>query len=166
MGKIFFTSDTHAWHSNIIRHCNRPFANAGEMTCALPDNINKMVGVHDTLYHLGDFAWRDTKSWTTFRNMIKCEHIHLVAGNHDKQKYKVRHLFSSISDYKEIYINDIPVIMFHYPIATWNKRRYDSIHLFGHCHGTFLDPPKNSIDVGVDCHNFCPISWEEVLDKI
>ena len=29
--KLFFTSDTHFFHANIIKHCNRPFTNTYEM---------------------------------------------------------------------------------------------------------------------------------------
>jgi hypothetical protein len=37
---IYFTSDEHYFNENIIRYCNRPFANAAEMNAGLINKIN------------------------------------------------------------------------------------------------------------------------------
>ena len=54
--KIFFTADTHWGHRNIIRYCQRPFADVEEMNEALITNWNSTVGKDDIVFHLGDFA--------------------------------------------------------------------------------------------------------------
>ena len=43
--KVFFTSDTHFYHANIINFCKRPFANVETMNEALIENWNAVVGV-------------------------------------------------------------------------------------------------------------------------
>ena len=53
--KVFFTSDTHFYHANIINFCKRPFANVETMNEALIENWNAVVGVDDIVFHLGDF---------------------------------------------------------------------------------------------------------------
>lgn len=51
---IYFTADTHFWHENIIRFCNRPFTCAAEMDEALIANWNSRVKGNDIIYILGD----------------------------------------------------------------------------------------------------------------
>ena len=54
----FFTSDQHYGHAMILEYCNRPFADVQTMNETLVDNHNAVVGKKDTVYHLGDFAFR------------------------------------------------------------------------------------------------------------
>jgi calcineurin-like phosphoesterase family protein len=56
MAKVFFTSDTHFNHANIISYCSRPFSSADEMNREIIARWNAVVGPEDTVYHLGDFA--------------------------------------------------------------------------------------------------------------
>ena len=39
--KIFFTSDTHFWHINIIKYCNRPFETIIEKWNSRISKLNK-----------------------------------------------------------------------------------------------------------------------------
>lgn len=43
------------------------------------------------------------------------------------------------------------------PVGAW--------HLYGHSHGR-LSPQGRSLDVGVDCHNFRPISLDELTERM
>ena len=52
----YFTSDLHFGHSNIIKLCNRPFADVESMDAALIENWNKKVKKNDTVYVLGDIV--------------------------------------------------------------------------------------------------------------
>lgn len=47
--KVFFTSDTHFNHANIIKFCERPFGSIEEMNEALIANWNRVVGKFLTL---------------------------------------------------------------------------------------------------------------------
>lgn len=53
---VFFTSDTHFGHSNVIRYDKRPFRDVTEMNEALIKNWNRAVSPSDTVYHLGDVS--------------------------------------------------------------------------------------------------------------
>ncbi len=54
---IFFTSDTHFGHKDIIDYYKRPYASVEEMDAALEKNWNETVKPNDKVYHLGDFAF-------------------------------------------------------------------------------------------------------------
>lgn len=79
---VFFTSDTHFGHANIIRFCKRPFENVEEMNEVLIENWNKVVSDDDTVFHLGDFAFGGSNVWKEIIPRLK-GHINLIIGNHE-----------------------------------------------------------------------------------
>lgn len=168
---IWFTSDTHAWHENIIKYCNRPFTNATQMTVALADNINKLVKPDDTLWHLGDFAFGlSERDIYKFRGMINCRKVNLILGNHDKfikkQKEKFKTTFTTIIPFGiDIVVSGQPITLCHYALRVWNKSHYGAWHLYGHSHGTLGSMGQYDMDVGVDALGYKPISFEELHDK-
>jgi len=56
------------------------------------------------------------------------------------------------------------IVLCHYALKVWDRSHYNSLHLFGHSHGHLENPSPNSLDVGVDCHNFKPYSIEEIIE--
>ena len=81
VGKIFFTSDTHFFHKNIIKYCNRPFGSVEEMNEALVANWNSVVGPDDHVYHLGDFCFGNVEKWNWCLEPGRLNgHIHLILG--------------------------------------------------------------------------------------
>lgn len=162
----YFISDTHFGHANIIKYCNRPFKNEAEMNQSIISNWNSRVKDDDIVYHLGDFCFgRNDYHFDAFFNQLKGKII-FIKGNHDKLAWKNRHKFFAYSDsYREIEVNDQKITLCHYAMRIWNKSHYGAWHLYGHSHGTLPDD-KNSLsfDVGVDCHNFTPISFDEVKE--
>lgn len=157
--KIWFISDTHFGHKNIIKYCNRPFNNVHEMDEALIRNWNETVGQDDMVYHVGDFAMGSDPAKILRRlNGSKI----LIKGNHDKRP-QTAHGWSEIHNYLEIYIENQFIVLFHYSMRVWNKSHHGAWMLYGHSHNTLPDDPNSkSIDVGVDCHDYRPISFEDV----
>lgn len=162
---IWVTSDTHFAHRNIIKHCSRPYEDVDSMDTGMINNINDVVKKTDTLYHLGDFAWRTPAQY--FLDKINCKDVRLILGNHDDVKYCGG--FTSVKYYDKIKYNGNRFILMHYPLLSWETMRYDAIHLFGHCHGTITEwkeqhlPNALSMDVGVDCNNYRPLSLDEII---
>lgn len=64
MPNVFFTSDLHFGHKNIIRFDNRPFFSVEEMDKTLIENWNRKVSADDTVYVLGDISWYNDEKTT------------------------------------------------------------------------------------------------------
>lgn len=176
---MFFTSDQHFGHENIIKHCARPFANADEMDSHMIERWNSVVGPADTVYHLGDFAHKRTSPERVAEIVGHLNgSIELVVGNHEldetewfdsKASFTNRMcidtgLFASVNPgYREILMSPMQlVVMSHYALETWHgSSKGKSYHLHGHSHGK-LKKKTRRLDVGVDTHSFRPWSWEEI----
>lgn len=161
---IWFTSDTHYGHKNVIKYCNRPFATVEEMDETMIANYNSVVQNNDTVYHIGDYCF--SKDGVNIARRLKGNKF-LIEGNHDHINPELAKFFKEISQYKEIRWEGEKIIMCHYAFRVWNKSHHGSWNLHGHSHNT-LPPIGKQLDVGVDVHNFFPISFEQVkkiMDK-
>lgn len=79
---IWFTSDTHFGHENVLKFTDRPWETIWQMNDAIVDSINGKVAVDDELYILGDFSFKMTaQDAYGLRKRIACRRIHLVPGN-------------------------------------------------------------------------------------
>ena len=183
---IWFTSDTHFSHENIIKFCRRPFSNVEEMDNTIIENWNKTIPQDGLVFHLGDFAWGGAPIWRNIREKLNGKII-LITGNHDwkngpQSMDAMLKLFERVAQQMYIRIGDRCMILNHCPLlcygGTYRKPDQLVYNLHGHVH---LTPSKNTgkdfermakfswptqYDVGVDFNNFTPISWNEVNAKI
>jgi len=169
MVNVWFTSDWHLGHNNIIKHCNRPFSNIKEMNEVIIDNHNSLVKKNDIVYHHGDISFKTNYKYISHL-MSKFNGVfHVLKGNHDKinilQRLKNDDLIESVQDVLGIEINGKYIWMSHYPHRSWNRSFHGSWHTYGHCHGT-IKPFGRSFDVGVDCWNYKPLHFDEVVEKM
>ena len=172
--KTFFASDHHFFHANIIKYANRPFNNIYSMNEILIERHNSVVSPQDIVYFIGDFSFSSDENEVI--NIIKRLNgeKHFIAGNHDKGMFKERIMkqFQTFSKtpFKEIYVQDPDarggkqsITLCHYAMRVWNKSHHGAFHLYGHSHGSLPDDPNSrSFDVGVDCWDFTPVSYEQV----
>ena len=154
----YFTSDEHHGHTNMIKYVHRPFKNIDEMTKIIIEKHNSTVTKNDETWHLGDFFWGHSDIRNIIRILTKLNgQHHLVLGNHDEFKPFAYVRAGFITKHTAVEFDD--VVYIHDPAASCVRR--DKIWLCGHVHDLFV-VQKNVINVGVDVHDFFPISEEKI----
>lgn len=148
--KYFFTADTHFHHANIIKYCNRPFGHVDNMDMYLIKNWNNIVTQEDTIFILGDFAF---KYFNRLNNVLYGNKI-FIKGNHDK-KGIISDIFIDILNEKWL--------LTHSPYEDYPR----IIH--GHIHNKWkIKKEKNKImiNVGVDVWDYKPVELKQIIDLI
>lgn len=167
MSNIFFTSDNHFGHKNIINFCKETRKNHTSVEEMNEDMItiwNSTVSKNDIVYCLGDFSFLNSKDTSLILSRLNGG-IHLIKGNHEKwvSNESVKFL-KSINDYKRIVIDKKLIILFHFPIVKFDAMHWGSYHLYGHVHNQYTHPGR-AMDVGIDARpqkDMGLFSWEEV----
>lgn len=183
---IWFWSDPHFYHKNIIRLCDRPFKDLEEMHETLIRNYNQCVGPDDVCVWVGDCFFA---SGTRARNIM--ERLNgkkiLVLGNHDKGPEGMMNMGFDWACYEMwLLISGEPVQVKHYPMlptrwelnCPWWKKLIIKVEdelryaerrpknkgqflIHGHTHQKDTFRGKQ-IHVGVDSNNFRPISLGQI----
>lgn len=83
MNKIYFISDLHLSHNNIIKYCNRPYENIEQMNNDIIKRWNSVVGKDDTVWVLGDVGLGRKEDIKKLLLQLK-GHKKLIMGNHDR----------------------------------------------------------------------------------
>lgn len=175
--RIFFTSDTHFAHANVLNFCHRPFASIEEHDEGLIERWNNVINDDDIVFHLGDFAFAGGPKWEEILKRLK-GHIHLILGNHDCKNLteQVSKRFESVSWVKRLCVDGQNIILSHYPFLCYGGAYRGLWNLFGHVHSGERSEGKDiprlqylfptQYDVGVDNNEYAPVSFVDVRKKI
>lgn len=180
---IWFTSDEHYDHKNVIPYCDRPFKDIDEMREGLIERHNALVRRNDIVWHLGDFSF---KKATVSEVVPRLNGLHyLVAGNHDichpincksdEKKNRLRLEYEAIGFMmvypRDVWCEEVRARLSHFPYKhSAHDERFQNLLpkddgswlLHGHVHKSWAEN-KRQINVGVDVRNYAPISLDEVL---
>jgi calcineurin-like phosphoesterase family protein len=188
---LFFTSDLHFNHANVIAYCSRPFKDVDEMNATLIANWNETVAPSDTVWLLGDVCLGDIKqSLGLVANLHGTKH--LVVGNHDrpfrtegiktegiKTEWEQRYLdagFASLHHGSvDLEHTGLDAVMSHFPFTgdSQSSERFTThrpidtgrVLLHGHVHGRWRRKDR-LIDVGVDAWAGRPVSVETIIAEL
>ncbi|MBA7660055.1 hypothetical protein ES703_68054 [subsurface metagenome] len=149
---VFFISDLHFNHKNIIRYCRRPFASVEEMNRTLIANWNSVVGKDDFVFFLGDLTFGRPSPWLRMLNGT----IVIIKGSHDR--YGLR----------SVYYDGF--LLIHDPAFVPSSWPGWTIH--GHMHNNdtanypFFNRERKTINVSVELVNYTPVSLEKIRETI
>ena len=183
---VWFTSDLHFCHRNILKYTDRvnrmgldaDSPNLDQMNQWIIDKWNSRVQKNDIVYMLGDFSFINTNITRKFLEKLK-GNKHLIWGNHDKSLKGLENYFESCSDIKDVVFKqssfpflqeDVAAVLCHYPILAWNGRNYGSLMIHGHSHGNLDDFNIQSkelrVDVGIDSKlaDYDMVSLEQIYE--
>lgn len=182
----YFIADCHFGHEKLVMDFPRYRPGTKELFDSIEEHddyliraINLVVGRRDELHILGDFALDKPGK---YRMQLKCKHVYLTRGNHDKPE-KSRRVFGEIPYVRLVDMRSAPghprtkklrTVLCHNPMAFWEGSHKGWAHCYGHCHDQredtldrWLGVDRRSMEVSVDSiyrmtGSFAPLS-ETVL---
>ena len=185
---LFFTSDLHFGHRNVLKFCNRPWEDEKQMAQGLINNWNSVVTDNDIVFVLGDTFWfNDSRTIKKILGQLNGKEIYIIPGNHcDFDAYHrvddprihlcqdivCLWLTSADFDRRHWHRKTMEIWMQHYPMSTWPHRENGALHLFGHIHSQEgktegvdqdLILHWNQADAGCDYWGWKPVLFEDVL---
>jgi len=165
---IYYTSDLHLGHGNIIRHCNRPFESAEAMDKALIANWNSRVTPLDTVYIVGDLFFPSKYDHEAVLKKLKGKK-YLIIGNHDKnwmKKVDLSKYFISVQNILNITDAEHTITLSHRPIMDFNG----DYLIYGHIHNNKNDDAwpalktmPNAMNAGVEVNGYMPVTFDELV---
>lgn len=183
--ETFIIADTHFGHANILKYEPQRQVILGDRPdWKLIERWNDVVGENDTVFHLGDFAWKaeNILHYAPYLNGKK----YLLRGNHDKgSQIYLENGFSEVIDfsskgeaaYHVAEIEGTRILFSHYPIVSdgfndihWKflskvfDQEHCDINIHGHIHSMQLNE-KFCINASVEAIGFAPIRLGELLKR-
>lgn len=167
MADIWFISDTHFDHANILtfrdkesNYIRPEFNDVHHMNETMIERWNSVVKPGDKIYHLGDFGF--TSNVERFINRLNGKK-RLILGNHDDVKKNKLYLFFEKIQMWRIF-KDHNFIATHVPIHP-DSFRMVSFNVHGHTHGNCLSD-KRYFNVSVEQLDYTPIHIDELTKRL
>lgn len=170
---IWFTSDWHLNHFNIIKYCNRPFNSIDEMNNVIINNYINFIKENDLVFFVGDifFLIKDEKEFIKeiFNSLPGKKY--LIRGNHDKQ---ISDCFFEQCGFEFItkkFIDEKFIVVHDSKNISKRELKSNKIIIYGHSHNSnpqmYLENNPNwnkafTYDCGVDANNFNPINLRAI----
>jgi calcineurin-like phosphoesterase family protein len=168
---VYFTSDNHYFHENIIRYCSRPFVDSAQMNEHMLENWNSRVEENDVGVFVGDISAGLKGRIEELRELIRRMNGKkiLIRGNHDHQQdqWYIDSGFIAVYDY----LNLGGVALSHYPLKSLSDKKFDEsalgdfLHIVhGHVHEKGPNYDRH-FNVAADRNNYKPHHWHDVIPE-
>jgi len=172
---IWFISDEHYGHCNIIRYTGRPFASVGEMDRTILSTCTKVFQPTDLVWHLGDFCWNPKKRIAKTLAAMPGTHC-IVRGSHDRGAETLRALgFAVAVESAVVNLEGRRIILRHKPLYDPLPEGISGV-FHGHIHQGFpedlvaagerSDVPPWNVNLSVEKTGYGPISYKAALRQL
>lgn len=168
-GNIYFWSDQHFNHNNIIQFSDRPFNNTIEMNEYMYTQYFNVVKPEDLVIFGGDIAFGDVAETRDRLAQLPGKKV-LVLGNHDFDKNKAifreYHAFDATVMtfvYQEVFDNRIcNVLVTHYPLdLSYLPENTINVHGHIHCHLA----GERRVNMAVEHTEYKPLNLREKIKE-
>lgn len=164
MSNVWFISDTHLGHETITRFRTN-FVSAEEHHTTVLENIKAVVGKRDTLFILGDIAFKEF--WAIELLKIPMEKLVLVLGNHDLPAMIWATLYNTYGQSKRFEMHGLTSYkgfwLSHCPIHPDEMRkRKGNIH--GHTHFHKIQDERY-LNVCLEHTEYKPVLFKDLVDE-
>lgn len=160
---IFFTSDTHFFHQNIIKFCRYDkFQTLDEMHDTLITNWNSVVKKGDIVYHLGDVTFKQHNEFFTLWRKLNGSK-RLIVGNHDDLTPRFVGQFHHVNLWSGKKFAKHNFVCTHVPLRE-DQMRGVEINVHGHTHEKVIDSPRH-LNICVEQTNYTPVHLDELIAR-
>lgn len=160
--KVWFISDPHFGHENIIKYEDRPFKNKKEMDEFIIENWNKQIKDGHEVFMLGDFSFYGKDRTTEICHLLNGRK-NLICGNHDRKSARYYRECGFEEVYKYPIIFDKFLILSHEP--QYMNKSSVLFNLHGHTHSNFKQDEFH-LNMCVENHGYKPVEFSNVLKLI
>lgn len=170
MSEIFYSSDQHFFHSNVIKFADetgnryRPFDSIEEMHETIIDNHNRLVSKRDITYFLGDVSFN--RKGLPLLSRMNGQKV-LILGNHDTfELSEYLKYFSSI----HAILKKHNCVLTHVPVHPSQLDSRWKLNIHGHLHSQTvmtLDnlPDERYYNVSIEVTNATPVPFDVIKEQ-
>lgn len=166
LSKIWFISDTHFDHKNIIEYCNRPFASVEEMNNEIQGLWEATIAPDDRVFFLGDLAFKCHDRGPRWWLKQLPGRLIFIKGSHDSG-IRPTSVVPGVEVYRSAIVKagDMELLLIHNASFGLNG---DGWIIRGHCHNLkpFVMPEKKLINVSVEAIEYRPINLATIISTI
>lgn len=167
-GQVWFWSDLHFFHSNIIGYCNRPFADMESMNETMLRNCLDTVSAGDILVFGGDITMGNVEATNELLRAIPAYKLNVV-GNHDMDRKKGKLLDLAVDEIApclEFSVGGRDFFVSHYPVRECMLRPGQT-NIHGHIHNQSVHPAVGSgsrhVNMSVEFTGYRPVDLTALL---
>jgi calcineurin-like phosphoesterase family protein len=171
MSKLYFISDHHFFHSNILKFVSsynpgqpvRVFDSVEHMNETMVQNHNNVVNDEDKVYFLGDLAI-GTKALSSIMPRLKGKK-RLILGNHDGSKKKDFEIYFQFFEKVMESRRMGELLVTHRPVYLGKTESHIKANVHGHIHEQNIDEDKRYFNISAERINYTPISLDAILSE-